>query len=100
MEGQGRRPTETDARSDFGLQCFENVFDRAKLAVREAKLAEESVTGLTDCRSCSRSCETISVNRDIAGFAERAAVVTHRNCMFRCKSCELQVSSQELCQAV
>ena len=76
------------------------MFDRAKLAVREAKLAEESVTGLADCRSCSRSCETISVNRDIAGFAERIAVVPHRNRMFRRKSCELQVSPQDLCQAV
>ena len=51
------------------MQCFENVFDRArlaaKLAVKEAKLAEESMTGQADCRSCSRSCETISVNRDM-----------------------------------
>ena len=76
------------------------LFDRAKLAVREAKLAEESVIGLADCRSCSRSCETISVNRDVAGFAERIAVVTHKNRMFRRKSCELQVSPQELCQAI
>ena len=41
------------------------LFDRAKLAVSEAKLAEESMTGQADCRSCSRSCETISVNRDM-----------------------------------